>query len=228
MKIESLSVQNFRAISQVEFADLQDMIVIAGPNGCGKSCVLDSIRLFKSVYGGYQPNEWQQWLGEFQINFQRNPHQMATLLKDPSKPSVITAGISLNEAEISFIKQELRTMLEDLVWKTVVPGLNDPWLRARGALAAELRAHQPVVNKKVQELEPQLLKQLKKGVHYGQLTIQTTGNASTKNNVLLELLFSSFHPRRIGVIDYHGSHRNYGREELGGINLNLEQENDRF
>ena len=35
---------------------------------------------------------------------------------------------------------------------------------------------------------------------------------------------SAFYPKHIGVIDYHGSHRNYGREELGGINLNLAQE----
>ena len=37
----------------------------------------------------------------------------------------------------------LRPMLEELAWKAVVPGLNDPWLRTRGALAAELRAHKP-------------------------------------------------------------------------------------
>ena len=38
MKIVSLIVENFRAIDRVELTDLQDMVVIAGPNGCGKSC----------------------------------------------------------------------------------------------------------------------------------------------------------------------------------------------
>ena len=57
MKIVYLLVENFRAIRKVEFTGLRDMVVIAGPNGCGKSCILDSIRLFKSIYGGYQPNE---------------------------------------------------------------------------------------------------------------------------------------------------------------------------
>ena len=228
MKIVSLLVENFRAINRVELSDLQDMVVIAGPNGCGKSCILDSIRLFKSVYGGYQPNEWQQWLGEFQINFQRNPQQMASLLRNRSRSSVIQANIELADEEVSFIRQEIGPMLEELVWKTVVPGLPDPWTRARGALAAELRAHKPGVDQRVRELMPDVLKQLQQNVLYGRLEIQPNGTATTVNNILLELVFSSLHPKRIGVIDYHGSHRNYGREELGGINLNLDQEEDRF
>ena len=228
MKITSLLIENFRAIRKVELTDLGQMIVIAGPNGCGKSCILDAIRLFKSVYGGYQPNEWQQWLGEFQINFQRNPQQMASLLRNRSKTSVIQAGIELSPDEISFIQARLGGMLEDIVWKTIVPGLNDPWLRARGALAAELRSHKPLVDQRVKELLPSATAQLASPTQLGCLKIEPDGQANTVNNILLEIIFSSFYPKRIGVIDYHGSHRNYGREELGGINLNLDQEEDRF
>ena len=104
----------------------------------------------------------------------------------------------------------------------------DPWLRARGALAAELRAHKPVVDQKVKELEPTVRDLLKKRVQFGKLVIEPNGSARTTNNILLELVFSSFHPKHLGVIDYHGSHRNYGREELGGINLNLDKDEDRF
>lgn len=228
MRIVSLVVENFRAINRLELSGLKDMVVIAGPNGCGKSCILDSIRLFKSVYGGYQPNEWQQWFGEFQINFQRNPQQMASLLRNRSRSSVIQADIELAAGEVNFIKQEIVPMLEDLVWKTVVPGLQDPWIRARGGLAAELRAHKPTVDQRVKELIPAVLGQLDQTPLSGSLEIQPNGNAVTVNNILLELVFSSFHPKRIGVIDYHGSHRNYGREELGGINLNLDQEEDMY
>jgi hypothetical protein len=204
------------------------MIMIAGPNGCGKSCILDSIRLLKSVYGGYSPNEWQQWFGEFQIDFQRNPRQMMTLLRDRMKSAIVELTIELYPNEVSYIQSKARSLLEDLVWRSVLPGLNDPWIRARGALAAELRAYKPQVDQKTEEALPALLNQLAVPTHNGRLEITPTGEARTTNNVLLEILFSAYEPKKIGLLDYHGSHRNYGREQLGGINLNLETEEDKF
>ncbi len=68
MRIKNIEVSNFKAIKEIKLRNLEDTVVIAGPNGCGKSCLFDAIRLLKSVYGGYQENEWHQWFGEFQIN----------------------------------------------------------------------------------------------------------------------------------------------------------------
>jgi hypothetical protein len=228
MKITNLNVANFRAIREVEMNALGDMIMIAGPNGCGKSCILDSIRLLKSVYGGYSPNEWQQWFGEFQIDFQRSPRQMMTLLRDRGRSAVVSLTIELHSDEVAHIRSKARALVEDLVWKSVVPGLNDPWLRARGALAEELRAYKPQVDQKTNEALPALLSQLDKPQHLGRLEITPSGEAKTEDNVLLEILFSAYEPKKIGLLDYHGSHRNYGREQLGGINLNLESEEDKF
>ena len=226
MKIVNLTVENFRAINRVELTGLQDMVVVAGPNGCGKSCILDAIRLFKSVYGGYQPNEWHQWLNEFQINI-RDLHQMASLLRDRSRPSVIEAQIELAQEEREFILQEIHPMLTELAWRTVVPN-SQMWMRSANALATELRAYEPRVNQMVQELEPPAIEQLNHRLLSGRLDIYPDGQATVRKSVLLELIFSSFHPRRIGVIDYHGAHRNYAREALGGINLNLDQEEERM
>jgi AAA15 family ATPase/GTPase len=61
VKITSLSIKNFRGISQLETGTLGDTIIVAGQNGSGKSCIFDAIRLLKSVYGGYQQNEWQHF-----------------------------------------------------------------------------------------------------------------------------------------------------------------------
>ena len=226
MKIVKLTVENFRAINRVELSGLQDMIVVAGPNGCGKSCILDAIRLFKSVYGGYQPNEWHQWLTEFQIA-PRNLRQMVSLLRDKSRPSVIEAQIELSQEERIFIEQEIEPMLIELAWRTVIPS-QQMWMRSANALATELRAYEPQVNQIVQELLPMALDQLNHRLLFGKLEISPNGQATVHKSVLLELVFSSFHPKRIGVIDYHGAHRNYAREELGGINLNLDQEEERL
>ena len=55
MKIDSLTIKNFRGISDVSLNDLGSMVIIAGQNGSGKSCLFDAIRLLKSIYGGYRP-----------------------------------------------------------------------------------------------------------------------------------------------------------------------------
>ena len=226
MKIVNLVVENFRAINRVEFTDLNDMIVVAGPNGCGKSCILDAIRLFKSVYGGYQPNEWHQWMNEFQINI-RDLHRMVLLLRDRSRPAVIRAQIELADEERTFIRDNIDPMLHELAWRTVVPS-QQTWGRSANALATELRAYQPQITERVNQLRPIANDHLNQRLLHGQLEINPDGQASTATNILLELVFSSFHPRRIGVIDYHGAHRNYAREALGGINLNLDQEEERL
>ena len=67
MKIKSLKIENFRAIKYMELNDLTDTVLIAGPNGCGKSCIFHAIRLLKSIIGGYTDNEWHLWFNEFQI-----------------------------------------------------------------------------------------------------------------------------------------------------------------
>jgi len=80
MKIENIRISNFRGIREVELRQLGTMVIIAGQNGSGKSCLFDGIRLLKSVYGGYQQNEWQQWMGEFQIQLS---NRSSSLLKNP-------------------------------------------------------------------------------------------------------------------------------------------------
>ena len=134
---------------------------------------------------------------------------------------MIQADIKLADEEIRFIKRQIRQLLEDLVWKTVVPGSQRRG-QSQSALAAELRAHQPMVNQKIEEYLPIVQELLKQDVLRGKLQIDTNGVAVTTGNVLLELIFSSYHPKNIGLIDFHGAHRNYVREQLGGINLNLD------
>lgn len=226
MKIVDLKIENFRALDEVELTSLQGMVVIAGPNGCGKSCILDAVRLFKSVYGGYQQNEWQQWFGEFQINVQ-NPRQTLTLLKTPSRPLIIEAYIELANDEIAFIKQDLDRLLTSFAWNRVVPNAYG-YSRAGASIAADLRSYSPQVSGLVERLRPDIAHLLASPRLHGSLAINPDGNINIYPNPLLEIVFSSYEPTRLGVVDYHGAHRNYQREALGGINLNLDQEEEKF
>src|SRR5262245_32325996 len=105
MRISNLSITNFKAISRFSLADLGDVIVIAGPNGCGKSCVLDAIRLLKSVYGGYrQQNEWHSFFSEFQINIEQ-PADLQRLFQDKTQPIRIAATFQLASDEVAYIRE---------------------------------------------------------------------------------------------------------------------------
>ena len=64
MKISKLTVENIRGINLAVLDNLGEVVAIAGANGCGKSCLLDCVRLFKSQYGSYYANEQQMWWQE--------------------------------------------------------------------------------------------------------------------------------------------------------------------
>ena len=85
MKIENILVENFRGITRVHAQNLGDTIIIAGQNGSGKSCIFDAIRLLKSVYGGYQQNEWHHFFSEFAIQLHGNSTNLRGLFNDASK-----------------------------------------------------------------------------------------------------------------------------------------------
>jgi AAA15 family ATPase/GTPase len=99
VQFHSLSISNFRAIKHFAIDDLGSFVVIAGQNGCGKSCVFDSLRLLKSAYGGYAANEYQQWFGEFQINL-ADLDQLRTLFRDAEQSIQIKATLSFTNDEV--------------------------------------------------------------------------------------------------------------------------------
>jgi hypothetical protein len=52
-----------------------------------------------------------------------------------------------------------------------------------------------------------------------------SGNITIVNSGLLAVIFPNYRPRQIEVIDFHGAQRHYGRENVQGINLSLDQVN---
>lgn len=207
--------------------DLEDLVVIAGPNGSGKSCVFDAIRLLKSAYGGYQPNEWQSWFGEFQINFQRNQTEVSSVLQDQTRSLEIEAQFVLAPEELRFLEREAESLLTMQAWQQVAPGDNR---RSGGALpvAAQHRTYAPQVKQLVDAALPPFRLELQKPVHDLRLEIKSDGSLNTSPSRVLEMVFSLYDPQNIGIIDYHGSNRNYAREQVGGINLNIQSSEDRL
>ena len=229
MRICRLEIKNFRAITSLKLTDLSEVVVIAGPNGCGKSCVLDAIRLLKSVYGGYQQNELQQWFNEFQINSSRQ-EDILSLFQDKNQPLEVVVEIWLSPEEKKYLLNEANKLLQNnassLLQKQIWQGASlQHWqggFTNAESLAMEQRIYTPIVEQRTRETVPSLIKDLNQTYHVGRIIIQPDSNIYIKQSQILELVFGNYKPQHIGIIDYHGASRNYAREKINAINLSLE------
>ena len=113
MKIDSLQIVNFRGIRDVSLDSLGNVVVIAGQNGSGKSCLFDAIRLLKSVYGGYQANEWHQWMGEFQISLTNRSSDFASMFNDSKRELRIACDFRLAAEERQYIQIHADELLRE-------------------------------------------------------------------------------------------------------------------
>lgn len=224
MKINTLFIENFRGIHRVEAKNLGDTIIIAGQNGSGKSCIFDAIRLLKSTYGGYQQNEWQQFFGEFAIQLHGGSKHLKGLFNDISKPAIIECVFQLRESEKTYIYNNASALLEESIWQILLPEAFQ-WSGAyqKALFANQFRERQPEVNARVQNELPTLLAELSAPSILGRIEITPEGSILINNSRLLTVIFTNYRPREIGVIDFHGAQRHYGRENVQGINLSLEQ-----
>lgn len=225
MKIDSLSIINFRGISRVEANDLGDTVIIAGQNGSGKSCLFDAIRLLKSTYGGYQQNEWQQFFGEFAIQLHGGSKNLRGLFNDSTKPITIECLFSLRDSEREYIHANASDLLEQTIWQTLLPEAFQWGGYQKAMFANQFRERQPEVSERIKNELPLLMQEIAAKHIVGKIVIPTNGNIFTAPSRLLSLIFTNYKPRHIGVIDFHGAQRHYGREAIAGINLNIEQAN---
>jgi hypothetical protein len=219
VRFSSLRIKNFRAVDTFEISDLTDFIVIAGPNGCGKSCVLDAIRLLKSVYGGYQANEWMQWFGEFQIDL-NDRVQLRRLFRDVAQPLSIAATVQLSNDEIEYLTLNAEKAVEPLVWSQLTNESLDRYNFSATALATKYRQYGQQVSDETARRSAELRAALREPAFNIALTINADdGPLGVESNPTMELVFQTFDPDHLGIIDYHSASRSYQREAVGGVNL---------
>jgi AAA domain, putative AbiEii toxin, Type IV TA system len=219
MKFRSLRVSNLRAVRTFEVDDLKDFIVVAGPNGCGKSCVFDAIRLLKSVYGGYQADEHMQWFAEFAINLQ-DRSALKTMFRDPAQPIQIAAGIEFSSDEKAFMKHSASELVWPIAWERATGQRMDYWTFNRMAIATQLAQHREVLEHLVAQITSELVSALDAtDEHELAVAITPEGDLSIETCVPAEVSFQAYEPQNLGIIEYHSASRAYPRQPLGGINL---------
>jgi predicted ATPase len=180
LKIESLQINNFRGIRQLEMVDLGHMIIIAGQNGSGKSCVFDGIRLIKSVYGGYQANEWQQWMGEFQIAVSNRSSDFKSIYNDPSREMRIICHFKLADEERTFIQRNASDLLKEMIWRLELPEAYS-WGGYRLAMfASQFRDREPAVAARAQGLYSSLISELERVVFRRQHILSSRSSWRTR------------------------------------------------
>jgi predicted ATPase len=223
MHLDSLEVSNFKAIKFASLSALPSAVVIAGPNGCGKSCLLDAIRIWKSAYGGYNVNEFDQAFSEFGVNIGHLDADLPRLFRDPAQPIVIRASVTLSEQERQFLRKNADGLLARTrrrqqtqnvgrgIGRRPFTAETENAERARGADAA----HRRLVDRFVAQLED--------AVFEGTFTITPSLQLTKTPSALLELIYSIYLPEDIGVFEYHSAHRTYQRhEEISNVDLRLE------
>lgn len=225
LKISDLTIQNFKAIREIHLPNLGDVVVVAGPNGCGKSCILDGIRFLKSVYAGYrQQNEWHQFFGEFQLNIQ-NADEVRRVFHDKTKPVVITASFQLSEVEKKYVKENVRRLVRNALWtQRFGPG---PLLQFTGNHPGFHEAKQKF-EEAAKNFIDAILQKIDEPTQQAQMILKETIEISTEPNAVLQFVFGIYDPANIGIIDYHSANRTYHRERLGGINVNIEETSEKL
>lgn len=216
MRFTALKIVNLRAVRYFEVSDLSDFIVIAGPNGCGKSCLFDAIRLLKSAYGG---NEYEQWFGEFNINLNQ-ADQVLRMFRDRTQPVELSATLRFSDQERAYVREHASDLLWPLAWERISNQRVDYASFSRGSIGPRQEHHRQPAEELVLRMIPELTKAIAESPSFDiSLKIMPDGRMIAMPCLPAAVVFPTDVPQHLGIIEYHSASRTYIREQVGGVNL---------
>lgn len=220
MHVRSLEIRNFKAVEYAALSDLPMAVAIAGPNGCGKSCLLDALRLWKAAYGGYTINELDQAFAEFGVNVGQLDTSLPPLFRDRTKPIVVKASVALSDDERDY----LRKHADDLVARRRrrEQGLGTQGRSRRPTTAHDRQAGQIETDTAHQREVTEFQTSLMHEIFAGEFTITPTLQLTKTPSPVLQLIYSLYMPESLGVFEYHSAYRSYQREEISSVDLRIE------
>lgn len=227
MKFKKIEIQNYKSIEKLVLNEIEDVVIIVGGNGVGKSSIFDALRLLKSSYGGYQANEWSHWFNEFGLKNTKGEMDISTILRNKSEPFYISANIELSKSEIEYIKLNKKQIIQRLLWNGSYKNSNDPLMIELPTTFSNLDSSKlEKLNKQTKKNVELLEIELEKQSLYAEFKFyENESYPRIKENILLEVIFSTYDLENIGVIDYNSANRSYRNDSHMNFNINFDPVN---
>lgn len=105
MRISRLELIDYKCFEHLALDNLGDRVVLVGPNGCGKSAVLESIAVLKEYVGTYDPNAnlYREHLPVLNKHTTAWPQNQPLPIRSDQSSATIKVSLSLNPAESALV-----------------------------------------------------------------------------------------------------------------------------
>lgn len=116
MHLRTLTIKNFRALTEITVEFSKGVNVIVGPNAIGKTTILEAIRLAKSLLSQRVASEAQQTLMSLGAMSPHNQTQLIaeSLAQDRTKKLEIKCGYEITRQELDVIRAGAESMATQL------------------------------------------------------------------------------------------------------------------